>query len=94
MAAFCIRSPFGTSFAPCGSYVHELEHEAGAVKILDMASVVVGIVVISTESPVTALATGTVDAILKLYLLGSSIECCRKVGVAVGKAKSTFSPQI
>lgn len=64
------------------------------MKILDMASVVVGIVVISTESPVTALATGTVDAILKLYLLGSSIECCRKVGVAVGKAKSTFSPQI
>lgn len=77
--AFCNRSPFKTLFAARGSYVHELEHEAGAVKILDMASVVVGIVVISVESTV-ALATnvGIVDVILKLYLRGSSIGCCRR----------------
>lgn len=60
-----------------------------------MASVVVGIVVISVESTV-ALATnvGIVDVILKPYLLGSSIGCCRRVGIAVEKAKSIFSPQI
>lgn len=63
------------------------------MKILDIASVVVGIVVISTV-PVSPVATATVAAILKLYLLDSSIECCRRVGVAVGKAKSIFSPQI
>lgn len=60
--AFCIKRPFGTLFATCGSNVHDFEHEAGAVKILDM-----GIVVIVPVDSAVALATnvGIVDVIFE-----------------------------
>jgi hypothetical protein len=62
-AAFCSSKPFEIPFAPDGSKVHELEHDAGGVKRLDMASVVI----VSVLSEV-ALATrvGLVDVILKI----------------------------
>lgn len=88
-AAFCSRRPFWTLFATSGSNVHDSEHEAGAVKILDMA------VVVRSESAV-ALATnpGIVDVIWKLYLLGSSTECCERVECIAGKRKLSASEWI
>jgi hypothetical protein len=53
-------------FAPSGSYVHEFEHEAGAVKMLDM-----GIVVIVSVDSALATNVGIVDVILELYMLGN-----------------------
>ena len=66
--------PFGTLFAPCGSNVHEFEHEAGAVKMVDIGSVVI----VSVDSVVArATNVGIVDVILKPYILGSSTGVAR-----------------
>jgi hypothetical protein len=62
-------------FAPSGSNVHEFEHEAGAVKIVDMGIVVI----VSVDSVALATNVGIVDVILKLYMLGSSTGGWRRV---------------
>lgn len=50
-AAFCSSRPLAMLFAPDGSKVHELEHDAGGVK-----TVVIGnVVMVSVEAPVVAL---------------------------------------
>lgn len=57
--AFCKSKPFEIPFAPDGSKVHELEHEAGGVNWLDIASVVM-----VSVSVALATSVGFVDVIL------------------------------
>jgi hypothetical protein len=61
-AAFCNSRPFGTLFAPDGSYVHEFEQDAGGVKAVVIASVVM------VFEASTGVSVAIVDAIIRTIL--------------------------
>lgn len=86
--AFCKSNPFAIPFAPDGSKVHELEHEAGGVNWLDIASVV-----IVSVSVALATSVGFVDVILNVAAKVRGMEYAGRIAEGYYRiVRSAFWP--